>query len=148
MDAPEALRLDEYVAAEVDLQAAGAHAFEVLIRPPAVFTAFPGGHIQLTGQQAARFARIGLKRNWPDHLVLHDGRIIGIEWKKPGEELSHSRWVRTRKGKPRFVEGQREGFRKLKAAGMVGPYLCISVEQALAILEAHGVPMLPWRMAA
>jgi hypothetical protein len=148
------LRLDEYVVPEVDLQAAGADAFAKLIRPPAEFTAFPAGHIKLDGQQAARLARIGMKPNWPDHQIVFPHptvpdacKLIGIEWKKPGEELSRSRWVRTRKGKPRWIEGQREGFRALKAAGM-RIYVCIKVEDALAILEAEGCPMIPWRVAA
>lgn len=140
-----AFRLEEYVVAEVDLQAAGADAFNKLIRPPAMWTAFPAGHIELTGQQAARFARIGLKRNWPDHLVLHDARLIGIEWKKSGEKLSISRFVRNKRGVNRYVEGQREAFPKLAAAGMLGPYVCITVFQALSQLEALGVPMLKWR---
>jgi phosphoglycolate phosphatase-like HAD superfamily hydrolase len=145
--AAPALQLDEYELPEVDIQAAAASAFDRLIRPPAVWTAFPAGHIQLTGQQAARFSRIGLKRNWPDHLVLHDSRLIGLEFKRPGEKLSISRWVRTKRGKARWVEGQREAFPKLKAAGM-RLFVCTSVEQALMILEEEGVPMLKWRVAA
>jgi hypothetical protein len=142
--------LDEYVPPEVDLQAAAARAFDVLIRPPAMWTAFPAGHIQLDSQQAARLARIGMKRNWPDHLVLIPDKLIGIEWKKPGQqnELSRSRWVTSRRtGARRWVEGQREAFPKLRAAGM-HIHVCISVEHALQILEAEGVPMLPWRRAA
>lgn len=143
-----AFELDEYVAPEVDLQAAGADAFARLIRPPAQWTAFPAGHLQLTGQQAARLSRIGLKRSWPDHLVLFDGKLIGIEWKKPGEALSRSRWIRTKRGKSRFVEGQREAFPKLTLAGMKGPHVCITVEEALRVLAAYGVPMLKWQEAA
>jgi hypothetical protein len=143
-----AFALDEYVAPEVDLQAAGHDAFEKLLRPPAMWTAFPAGHLDLTPAQAARFTRIGVKRNWPDHLVLFDSMLIGIEWKKPGEGLSISRIVHTRRGKPRWVEGQRESFPRLTAAGMRGPYVCMTVEHALGILEALGVPMLRWRVTA
>jgi hypothetical protein len=133
---------------EVDLQAAGEAAFATLIRPPAEFTAFPAGHLKLTGAQAARLTRIGLKRSWPDHLVLYAGKLIGIEWKKPGEALSRSRWVRTKSGRSRWVEGQREVFPRLAGQGMRGPYVCETVEQALEALEAEGVPMVRWRIAA
>jgi hypothetical protein len=133
---------------EVDLQVAGEMAFSRLIRAPAEWTAFPAGHLKLTGQQAARLTRIGLKRSWPDHLVLYAGKLIGIEWKRPGERLSHSRWVRTKSGKPRWVEGQREVFPRLAQQGMRGPYVCQTVEEALAALEAEGVPMVRWRIAA
>jgi hypothetical protein len=134
--------------AEVDLQVAGEAAFSRLIRSPAEWTAFPAGHLKLTGQQAARLTRIGLKRSWPDHLVLHAGKLIGIEWKKPGESLSRSRWVRTKNGKSRWVEGQREVFPRLAQQGMRGPYVCQTVEQALSALEAEGVPLVRWRIAA
>jgi hypothetical protein len=141
--------LDEYVAPEVALQASGAAAFDRLLRPPAQWTAFPAGHLLLDGAQAARLTRIGLKRSWPDHLVLYDGILIGIEWKRPGEEaLSISRVVRTRGGKQRWVAGQREVFPLLKAAGMKGPYVCTSVEAALKILAAYDVPMLKWEVTA
>lgn len=141
-------RLTAPEGSEVDLQAAGAAAFARLIREPAEWTAFPAGHLKLTGQQAARLTRIGLKRSWPDHLVLYAGKLIGIEWKRPGERLSHSRWVRTKDGKPRWVEGQREIFPRLAKQGMRGPYLCETIEEALAVLEAEGVPMVQWRLTA
>jgi len=141
-------RLSAYTADETDLQAAGEMAFSRLFRAPVEWTAFPAGHLQLTGQQAARLTRIGLKRSWPDHLVLYGGKLIGIEWKRPGETLSRSRWVQTRSGKKRWVEGQREVFPRLAAQGMRGPYVCQTVEEALAALEAEGVPMVKWRITA
>jgi hypothetical protein len=145
---PARFRLTRELQPEVDLQADGEAAFARLIRPPAEWTAFPAGHLKLTGAQAARLTRIGLKRSWPDHLVLYAGKLIGIEWKKPGETLSRSRWVRTKSGKSRWVEGQREVFPRLAGQGMRGPYVCETVEQALEALEAEGVPMVRWRIAA
>jgi hypothetical protein len=145
---PRAWKLTLPLPNEVDIQAAGEAAFATLIRPPAEFTAFPAGHLKLTGAQAARLTRIGLKRSWPDHLVLHAGKLIGIEWKKPGEGLSRSRWVRTRRGTTRWVEGQQEVFARLAGQGMRGPYVCETVVQALEALEAEGVPMVRWRVAA
>ena len=136
-----AFALDEYVQPEVDLQAAGAQAFDRLLRPPAMWTAIALGHIELTGQQAARLSRIGLKRSWPDHLIMWPENVVGIEWKTGDGKLSISRVVHTKRGKPRWVEGQRETFPKLKAAGM-RIYVCISVGHALRILKALGCPML------
>lgn len=140
-----AFALDEFVAPEVDLQAAGAEAFDRLLRPPAMWTAFPAGQIKLTDQQAARLYRIGLKRGWPDHLVLWPGRIVGIEWKTGDGKLSVSRMEHSRRsGRPRWVEGQAEVFPKLKTAGML-IYQCITVDHALRILQRLECPMLNWR---
>jgi len=142
-----AFALDEYVQPEVDLQAAGAQAFDRLLRPPAMWTAIALGHIELTGQQAARLSRIGLKRSWPDHLIIWPGEVVGIEWKTGDGKLSISRMVHTKRGKPRWVEGQRETFPKLKAAGMK-IYVCISVDHALRILKTLNCPMLNWEIMA
>jgi hypothetical protein len=144
-----ALVLDEYVQAEVSLQEAGAQAFDRLLRPPAMWTAVNVGHIELTAAQAAKVYRVGVKPNWPDHLVIFPGKLVGIEWKTRDGALSISRVVHTRRsGRPRYVEGQRDVFPKLTLAGMRGPYVCITVEQALRMLQAEGCPMLPWSMAA
>ena len=108
---------------EDDLHEAVAQALAVLVLPPAEWTTFPAGHVKLTGQAAAKLARLGLKRNWPDVLVLH-GVLYGIELKRPGGSLSRTRTVRTRRGGARIVEGQREAFPRLERAGMrlaVGP---------------------------
>ena len=70
------------------------------------------------------------------------------KWKTADGRLSTSRLIRTKRGRVRFIEGQRDGFKRLKAAGMRGPYVCHTIEQALAVLEAEGVPMLNWRIAA
>ena len=72
----------------------------------------------MPAQFAVKLARLGLKRNWPDILVLHRG-IYGVELKRPGEGLSIARWVVNRRtGGRRYVEGQRETFPRLEAAGM------------------------------
>ena len=142
------MRLEEFVPPEDRLQVSVADALAKLLRPPAQFAAYPAGHIRLTGQQASKLYRAGLRAAWPDLLVLFPGKLIGIELKTLDGVLSRSRWVRTKRGKPRWVEGQREMFPKLKAAGMRGPYLCRSVEQVLHVLEAEGCPLLKWQVAA
>lgn len=147
--ARQALQLDEFIEPEAGLQEAIAQAFAKLIRPPAEWAAYPAGHISLDGQQAAKLYRAGLRPNWPDFLVLHAGHLIGIEVKTVDGELSRTRIVRSRRsGRPRIVEGQRDVFPRLKAAGMHGPHVVRSVEHALTMLEAEGVPLVAWRIAA
>ena len=132
-------RLTAPVVPEDDLHAAVADALDRLLLPPATWTTFPAGHVPLPAQFAVKLARLGLKRNWPDILVLHRG-IYGIELKRRGEALSIARWVRTRSGAPRYVEGQRETFPRLEAAGM-RLAVCTSVVGVLDQLAAWGVPL-------
>jgi hypothetical protein len=61
-----------------------------LLGPPAQWTTFPAGHVELSERAAAKRARLGLKRGWPDILVLH-GTLYGIELKRAGEPLSRTR---------------------------------------------------------
>jgi hypothetical protein len=127
------------IAPEDDLHAAVAQALDLLLLPPAQWTTFPAGHVELTGQAAAKLARLGLKRNWPDVLVLH-GVLHGIELKRPGGTLSRTRTVRTRRGRLRIVEGQRDVFPRLEAAGMKLT-TCDSVTAVLDALAGWGVPL-------
>ena len=133
-------RLTAPVVPEDDLHAAVADALDRLLLPPATWTTFPAGHVPLPARYAVKLARLGLKRNWPDVLVLHRGTLHGIELKRPGEGLSIARWVRTRRGAPRFVEGQRETFPRLEAAGMQIA-VCETVVGVLDALAGWGVPL-------
>lgn len=137
--APRPFRLTAPVVPEDDLHAAVAEALDRLLMPPAEWTTFPAGHVPLPAQFAVKLARLGLKRNWPDILVLC-GPLHGIELKRPGEDLSRARWVRTRRGAPRYVEGQRELFPRLEGAGM-RLAVCTSVIGVLDQLAAWGVPL-------
>ena len=132
-------RLTAPVVPEDDLHLAVADALDRLLMPPAEWTTFPAGHVPLPALWAVKLARLGLKRNWPDILVLHNG-ILGIELKRPGERLSIARWVRTRRGAPRYVEGQREVFPRLERAGM-RIAICTSVVEALNAVSAAGIPL-------
>ncbi len=132
-------RLTAPVPPEDDLHETVAGALAALVLPPAEWTTFPAGHVELSGQAAAKLARLGLKRNWPDVLVLH-GALHGIELKRPGGRLSITRTVRTRRGRLRVVEGQREAFPRLEAAGMKLA-VCESLDEVLAQLAAWGIPM-------
>jgi hypothetical protein len=134
------LRLRPPPVPEADLHAAVAAALTVLLPPHVPWTTFPAGHVQLAPAQAARLARLGLQRGWPDILVVHEGRVHGLELKRPGRALSRSRWVRTRNGSKRYVEGQHEAFRRLERAGM-HIATCTSVREAICALEAWGIPV-------
>jgi len=132
-------RLVAPVPPEDDLHESVAQALDLLLLPPATWCAYPAGHIRLTGQQAAKLARMGLKRSWPDVLILH-GVLHGIELKRPGGKLSKTRAVRTRRGSLRIVEGQAEAFPKLEAAGM-RIATCDSLAAVLVQLQSWGIPM-------
>jgi hypothetical protein len=133
-------RLTAPIPFESETHEAVAHALEILIMPPAEWTCFPAGHIPLPPQYAAKLQRAGLKRSWPDFLVVF--RILhGIEMKRPGEKLSRARMIRSRrKGTLRYVEGQREVFPRLEAAGMKIA-TCNTVNDVLEQLIAWGIPM-------
>jgi hypothetical protein len=139
LEQQEVMRLTAPVVSEAELQEAVADALDVLLLPPAMWTAYPAGHIALTGQQAAKLLRMGLKRSWPDVLVLH-GVLHGIELKRRGSALSKTRLVRTRRGRPRIVEGQADVFPRLEAAGM-RLSTCETVEQVLSALTRWGIPL-------
>lgn len=130
-------RLSTPITPEADLHEAVAQALNLLLMPPAEWTTFPAGHVKLTGQAAAKLARLGLKRSWPDILVLHDV-LYGIELKRVGGQLSRTRSVRTRRGRLRVVEGQRDVFPRLEAVGM-RLAVCDSVDTMLTQLEAWGI---------
>ncbi len=125
---------------EVDLQASVAKALDILLLPPAVWFAMPIGHVQLSAAQAARLSRIGLKRGLPDILVLHEGRLYGIELKRKGGRLSTTRTVRTARGGLREIAGQVEMFAALRAAGMVIA-VCSTLPEVLSQLMDWGVPL-------
>jgi hypothetical protein len=111
-----------------------------LVAPPAAWAFYPAGGVQLAPFQAAKLARMGLQRGWPDFLFLHDTRIFGIELKAAKGRLSKTRIVRTRSGAPRILDGQEDVFPRLEAAGMTIA-VAHSVEEVLAQLEAWAIPL-------
>lgn len=133
-------KLSPPVIPEQELHETVAALFEKLIAPPAQFAFYPAGAIQLTAAQVARLARMGLKRGWPDFLVLYDW-LYGIELKRQGGKLSQTRLVRTRRGSPRILVGQSEVFPALRAAGMRDIAVCYSADEALSALERWGIPL-------
>ena len=134
-------RLTAPVPMETDLHQSVADALRVLVMPPAQWTTFPAGHVALAPRHAAKLARLGLKPNWPDVLIVHAGRTFGIELKRHrAGRLSTIRTIRSRTGVSRIVEGQREFFPKLQAAGMLIE-TCTSIETVLIALAGWGVPL-------
>lgn len=133
------LRLTAPALLETDIHEAVAQALDTLLLPPAEWTTFNAGHVKLTGQQASKLKRLGLKRSWPDILVLH-GQIYGIELKRDGGELSRTKQVRTKRGRLRIIEGQRDVFPRLETAGMTIA-VCESVLDVLSQLAKWGVPL-------
>jgi hypothetical protein len=137
--APAPYRLTEDIRPEQELHASVADALDKLLMPPAQWTTFPAGSVPLPPQYAAKLSRLGLKRGWPDVLVLHR-RLIGIELKRRGGRLSRTRIVRTKRGALRELAGQEDVFPRLEAAGMVIG-VCHSVSEMLTFLAACGVPL-------
>ena len=133
-------RLRAPVVPEDDIQTTVAKALDVLLLPPAVWWAMPIGHVQLTGAQAAKLARIGLKRNLPDLFVLHSGILHGIELKRIGGRLSRTRTVRTRNGGLRVLDGQVEAWPVWQAAGM-RLHVARDLDEVLAYLADADVPL-------
>lgn len=133
-------KLSPPVLREQELHEMVAELFEKLIAPPAQWAFYPAGAIQLTAAQVAKLARMGLKRGWPDFLILH-GKLYGIELKRQGGSLSRTRTVRTRRGTPRILVGQTDVFPQLLAAGMQDIAVCHSVDEVQAALVLWGVPL-------
>jgi hypothetical protein len=128
---------------ESDIHEACASALDRLLLPPATWATYPAGAAKLTGAQQAAYSRKGLKRGWPDLLVLYGGSIYGIELKRRGGRLSKTRVGRTRSGAPRIYAGQEDVFPKLEAAGMQIA-VCHSVDEMIAQLARWQIPMRRW----
>ena len=125
---------------EVQIHEACARALDALLLPPAAWACYPAGHIRLAAAETARLTRAGLKRGWPDLLVIFEALVFGIEIKAKGGALSKTRTVRNRQGKLRIVEGQAEVFPRLERAGM---HIIVvhSVDEMLTKLRQLGLPL-------
>jgi hypothetical protein len=126
---------------ELDLHAAIASALTALVVPPAMWWTNPIGHVQLSGAQMARLARIGTKAGLPDIWLL-SGALYGIEIKRHGSgRLSQTRIAKTRQGALRIVEGQLDVFPQLLAAGAREIAVVTSVDGMLAALHRWQIPL-------
>ena len=133
-------RLTEDVTPEDELHASTANLLDRLLLPSAEWSTFPAGSVPLPKQFAAKLARLGLKRGWPDVLILHDGSLYGIELKRRGGKLSKTRLVRARNGGLRELIGQDTMFPRLERAGM-RIAVCHTPEEVLAALHGWRLPV-------
>ena len=137
-------RLSSPIVAEDALHASVAQLLTKLLLCP--WTTFPAGNVPLPPEYGAKLARLGLRRGWPDILIVHHG-IFGIELKRKGGGLSKTRIVRTRSGAPRILEGQADVFPRLIGAGMPIA-VCHDQDEVMDALVGWGLPMINARVAA
>jgi hypothetical protein len=124
---------------ELDLHAACAQALDKLLAPPAMWASYPAGHVQLQPHEAARLARTGLKRGFPDIMVFF-GKVFGIELKRGSAKLSKTRIVHTRRGGARELIGQEDMFPLLLATGA---WADIRVAHSINEMFAH---LIDWQI--
>lgn len=132
------LRLEPVSPSENELAEAVAKYLKQIVLPPAEWTCFPAGIIPLPRAHATKLSRFGLKRGWPDYLILHE-RLYGLELKAKGGRLSKGYMARTAKGAPIWREGQEEVFPRLTLAGMTIA-VCWGLADVIAALETWDIP--------
>ena len=84
---------------------------------------------------------MGCKRAWPDLMLVHAGRVHGIELKRRGGKLSVGYLDRSARGAAIWRAGQAETFPELEAAGMPIA-ICHSWDEVRAALLGWGIPLL------
>lgn len=131
---------------ETSLHEAVAELLATVVMLPAMWNCFPAGNVALPRGSAVKLTRMGLKVGWPDFIVIH-GRAFGIELKSVKGRLSRGRYVETKRGRVRYVEGQVDVVAQLEAAGMEIA-ICRSIEDVLAALQAWQIPTRGVRVAA
>lgn len=133
-------RLEPVVPTEVEFHEAVASLMHKVVLPPAFWTCFPAGHVQLTPAQAARLTRAGMKRGLPDFLLWHAPGSYGLELKRPKGHLSKGYMARTARGALVWREGQAEVFPRLETAGMLIA-VCTSLDAVIVALRGWGIPL-------
>jgi hypothetical protein len=111
-----------------------------ILLPPALAICYPAGIVELSPQQAARYAKCGLKTGMPDFFIFHQGVYL-LELKRPNGRLSRTRIVKSKHGL-REVVGQVERFEQLCKTGAVRDLaVCCSVDEVLHQLDKWQLPM-------
>lgn len=124
--APKRFKLRSTDPPEVELHKSVADFLDWCLLPPSVWTTFPAGWGKLPITTAARLKACGLKPGFPDIMVWRpDGRMCGVELKKPGE-------------KPNL--DQNSVHWRLKAIH-VPVFVCCTLEEVNAALIAFNVPL-------
>jgi hypothetical protein len=142
MNLATAFRLVPEIVDERSIQESCCAVLNRLLLPPAFWFSAAIGATKLSAQQAAALSRAGIKRGLPDLLILHAGKLHGVELKRHKGRLSVTRIVRTRRGSPRILEGQEDTFPKLEAAGMTIA-IAHSVDEMLDALDRWKIPLRP-----
>ncbi len=118
-------------ATEDEIQATFVRWCEIWLLPEVQWTAFPSDGLR-TAAGAARLKRLGWKAGWPDWQAVHKGLYHGLEFKRPGRELTISRLLLGRDGKWRERIGQGPRVRMLESAGAKGRIAVVcSVDDAI-----------------
>jgi hypothetical protein len=137
------MKLPPLTTPEQNIHEAVATLLHRVVLPPAEWTFFPAGAVPLPPRLAAKLYRMGLRRGWPDFIIVHD-RIYGLELKREGGTLSKTRTVRNKRGGVRLLDGQVEVFPRLERAGMVLA-VCRTVDEVLQQLVRWQIPVR-WHM--
>jgi hypothetical protein len=111
--------------AESSLHRTVAELLEWCLYYPTVFTTFPAGWGKLSKSTAGRLRGAGLKAGFPDLLIFHDGRCVGLELKVKGRKPSAA---------------QQLMFPRLRQCGMQ-IYVCQSVDDVIAALHKAHIPL-------
>lgn len=109
---------------EHDLHRTVAELLEWMLYYPTVFTTFPAGWGKLAPATAGRLRGAGLKAGFPDILIFHESRCVGIELKVKGRKPSAA---------------QQLMFPRLRQCGMK-IYVCESVDDVMAALLDANIP--------
>jgi hypothetical protein len=136
----KAFKLGPLYPTETEVHEAVVQLLEIALMPGVEWTCFPAGHLKLSPDQAAKLARMGLRRGWPDFQILHAGTFHGIELKKRGGKLSVGRFVRTRRGATRWIEGQAEVLPRLATAG-AKIAICETLQEVIDALRLWRIPV-------
>lgn len=109
---------------ESQLHQAVADLLDSILLRPALWTTFPAGWGKLGKAIAGRLHAAGLKAGFPDILVFHGGRVVGIELKIENGVVS---------------KNQTKMFLQLYEAG-VRVYICKSTDDVVGVLEQESIP--------
>jgi hypothetical protein len=137
---PPRFKLTPPEPSEDEIHEACASALDALLLEPAQWACYPAGHIQLSGAQADKLRRHGLKPNWPDLFIVFNALTFGFEVKTRAGKLSKTRFIVNKRGKRRLVEGQEDVFPRLRKAGM-SITVVHSVDELLAACRYIGIPI-------
>lgn len=111
-------------ATEAQLHQAVANLLDTILLRPALWTTFPAGWGKMGKATAGRLHGAGLKAGFPDILVFHNGRAVGIE-------------LKTEKGL--VSKDQTKMFLQLYEAG-VRVYVCRNTDDVIGVLEQESLP--------